>query len=116
MRRDSEISALHDHVADLSLAEILKNAIVASAVRITVFESFLTSDNNHERVLRWRYDAALLLTAVLRMNIESIRRDLLPNLPPFISRLCSVFELLPFSGSRCWAIPGGIRSGWALSR
>ena len=54
---------MHHHVTDLAFSKIFEDTIITGAVSIAVFKTFLAGDDDHERVLRWRNNSALLLTA-----------------------------------------------------
>jgi len=73
---DGEVASLHHHVADLAISEIFEYTIIAGAVSITVFKTFLACDNNHERVLRRSDNATLLLAAEFGVDIGAAVIDL----------------------------------------
>jgi hypothetical protein len=70
MLRNCSVASTKAHIANLTLAEILENAIGAVTIRISVFEAFFTCDNNNQRMIRGSYDTALLLPAIAAVNIE----------------------------------------------
>jgi hypothetical protein len=50
-------------------SKIFKGTIGPVTVRISVLKALLAGDDDHERVLRGRYDSALLLAAKAYMDI-----------------------------------------------
>ena len=70
MLRDRSIASAQAHVADLALTEIFEHAIIAVTIRVPVFEALFTCNDNDQRMVRRRYDAALLLAAEACVNVK----------------------------------------------
>ncbi len=68
---NSGVAAQHLHVTDLAFAEVLKYAIRSCPVSIAVGEPFLGCNDDHQAVLCWCYDAALLLAPEAGVDILS---------------------------------------------
>ena len=68
---DGFISTDHQHVANLTLAEVLEDAVRSETVAVPVLLPFRPRDCNHQRVARWCDDSSLLLTTIARVNVRS---------------------------------------------
>jgi hypothetical protein len=66
---DSSISGPHFHRANLALTEILEDAIVSPPIGVAVPASFLTANNEDDRSVSRRDNAAALLTIIDPVDI-----------------------------------------------
>jgi hypothetical protein len=69
VRRNREIASLQNHIADLTLAKILKHAILAGPIVIAVCKTLFACNDNHKRVLKRRDDSSLPLRHVTKRRI-----------------------------------------------
>src|SRR5215813_11684725 len=69
MLSDGPIASTKPHITHLAFTEIFEHAIGPVTVRISMFQSLFACDDNHQRMLRRRYDPALLLPTKARMNV-----------------------------------------------
>ena len=67
---------MHHPAADLAFSKLFEDAIIAGAVSITVFKTFLACDNNHERMLRWSDYTSLLLPTDRGVDVGTAIVDL----------------------------------------
>jgi hypothetical protein len=65
------VTAFPFHVPDLSLAEVSKRSISIPTVFVSMLASRCAGDREDQRVLRWRYDAALLLATKLGVDVSA---------------------------------------------
>jgi hypothetical protein len=63
MFSDGAIAGSQLHVADLALAEVLKDTVRPIAVGVAMLKSLLARDDDYKRMPGRRYDPALLLAA-----------------------------------------------------
>jgi hypothetical protein len=70
MLSDAPIASTEPHITHLAFTEIFEYAIGAVTVSISVLKSLFACDDNHHRMLRRRYDAALLLSTEAGVNVE----------------------------------------------
>src|SRR5947209_9381956 len=71
MGGDCEIASLHHHVADLAFSKIFEGPIVTRTVGIAMRKTFLASDDDDKRMLRWRNYPALLLSTIFSVNVAA---------------------------------------------
>src|SRR6476620_3497746 len=63
------IASAKTHVANLAFAKVFEHAVGPITIGISMFKPLFACDDNHQRMLRRRYDSTLLLSAKARVNI-----------------------------------------------
>src|SRR5690606_16110019 len=94
MRRDAAVTTLKRHISELSFAEILEGSVFPKAVGVTMVKTFLTSDDNHQRMSSRRDDASLSLPSKTVMNVGAAFVNASPLKTPIVHCPSCLFSIV----------------------